>query len=250
MSGHSKWSTIKRKKAANDAKRSKIWTKVIKEITIAVRTGGSGDPDANPRLRLAIDKARAANLPKDSIKRAIEKGSGEHGGEDWEEVTYEGYGPEGVAVVLECMTDNRNRTVSEIRHAFDKFGGNLAQTGAVGWMFHKRGQIHIMKDAASEEQLMTAALEAGAEDITDEGEVWLVDTDPADYLAVQDALSRAAIDVANAEIDNIPDTRVQVGEKKAESVLKMMSMFEDLDDVQNVYANYDIDDELIERFSN
>ncbi len=247
MSGHSKWSTIKRKKAAVDAKRSKIWTKILKEIQVAARIGG-GDVNGNSRLRLAVDKARGANVPKDSIKRAIDKGSGASGGEDYEEVVYEGYGPAGVAVVLECMTDNRNRTVSEIRHSLEKFGGNMGTNGSVSWMFNKRGIINVLKSGVSEEALMEVALEAGAEDVRDDGEVWTIETAPGELLQVQDAISQSGVAIENAEIDNIPDTRVTVPEGKAESLLKMLSMLEDLDDVQNVYANYDMADELLERY--
>lgn len=248
MSGHSKWSTIKRKKAAVDAKRSKVWTKILKEVQVAARMGGP-DPDGNARLRLAADKARAANVPKDTLQRAIDKGSGAGAGDDWEEVVYEGYGPAGVAVVLECMTDNRNRTVSEIRHSLEKFGGNMGTTGSVSWMFKKRGIIHVLKDAASEDRLMEAALEAGAEDVRDDEEVWTVETEPTNFIPVQDAIRGAEIEIENAEIDNIPDARVEVPEDKAESLIKMLGTLEDLDDVQNVYANYDMDDELYERFS-
>ncbi|MCG8422536.1 MAG: YebC/PmpR family DNA-binding transcriptional regulator [Proteobacteria bacterium] len=248
MSGHSKWSTIKRKKAAVDAKRSKVWTKVLKEVQIAAKLGGP-EVDANPRLRLAVDKARTANVPKDRIKHAIEKGSGAGGGEDYEEIVYEGYGPGGVAVVLECMTDNRNRTVSEIRHSLEKYGGNMGTSGSVSWMFKKRGVINILKSAADEDRLMEIALEAGAEDVRDDGEVWTVDTDPGDFLAVQEAIQTADIAVEHAEIDNIPDNRVAVDESRAESLFKLLSILEDLDDVQNVYANYDVSDEVLERFS-
>lgn len=230
-----------------DAKRSKVWTKVLKEIQVAAKIGG-GEVDANARLRLAVDKAKSANVPKDSIKRAIDKGSGAAGGDDWEDVNYEGYGPGGVAVVVECMTDNRNRTVSEVRHAFERFGGNMGQTGSVGWMFKKRGVIHVMKPDATEDQLMEIALEAGAEDIRDDDEVWTVDTDTGSFIAVREALEAAGVSVANAEIDNIPDTRVEVGEDKAESMLKMIHHLEDLDDVQNVYANFDMSEELMEKF--
>ena len=247
MSGHSKWSTIKRKKAITDSKRSKVWTKVIKEITVAARSGG-GDPDGNPRLRMAVDKARTVNMPKDTLKRAIEKGIGTGGGEAWEEVVYEGYGSSGVAFVVECMTDNRNRTVSEVRYAFEKYGGNMGTSGSVAWMFKKRGLIYVMKEAAGEDAVMEAALEAGAEDVRDEDEVWAIETDPTEFMAVKDALAAAGIDVTNSEVDNIPDTRIEVGENKAESLLKLFRALEDLDDVQNVYANYDISDELLERF--
>jgi YebC/PmpR family DNA-binding regulatory protein len=247
MAGHSKWANIKRRKAAVDAKRSKVWTKVIKEIQVAARMGGP-DPDGNPRLRLAVDKARGANVPKDKIKHAIDKGSGAAGGDDWEEVVYEGYGPGGVAVVVECMTDNRNRTVGEIRHAFERYGGNMGNSGSVAWMFKKRGVINILKDNATEDQLMEVGLEAGAEDVRDDDEVWTVDADPGAFLAVKEALESAGIVVEHAEIDNVPDTRVEVGEDKAESLLKMLGLLEDLDDVQEVYANHEISDELMERF--
>jgi YebC/PmpR family DNA-binding regulatory protein len=247
MSGHSKWSTIKRKKAAVDAKRSKIWTKIIKEITVAARIGG-GDPAGNPRLRLALDKAKSANMTKDAIKRAIDKGTGEAGGANFEDVVYEGYGPGGVAVIVECMTDNRNRTVSEIRHGFDKFNGNLGQNGSVAWMFNKRGMIHVLKENATEDQLMEAALEAGGEEITDNGEIWTVETDPSEFLAVKEALEAGGIEIEDSEVDNVPDTRVEAEGDVARSVLGLVSYLEDLDDVQNVYANYDVSDEDLERY--
>ncbi|RMH44372.1 MAG: YebC/PmpR family DNA-binding transcriptional regulator [Deltaproteobacteria bacterium] len=248
MSGHSKWSTIKRKKAAVDAKRSQQWTKLIKEIQVAARMGG-GDPAGNPRLRLAIDRARSANVPKANIERAIEKGTG-GGGEAFEEVVYEGYAPAGVAIVVECMTDNRNRTVGEVRHIFDKHGGNLGASGSVSWMFKKRGLINVLQSAASEDRIMEVALEAGAEDVRDDGEVWTVDTDPSQFLAVKEAIEAAGIPIEHAEVDNVPDTRVTLTDPDtASSVLKLIGALEDLDDVQNVYANYDIDDELADRVS-
>jgi YebC/PmpR family DNA-binding regulatory protein len=248
MSGHSKWSTIKRKKAVVDAKRSRTWTKALKEVQVAAKIGG-GDIDGNPRLRLAADKARAANVPKDRILAAIEKGSGSGGGEDWEEVVYEGYGPSGVAVVIECMTDNRNRTVGEIRFALEKYGGNMGTSGSVSWMFNKRGIINILKSEAAEDQIMEIALEAGADDVRDDDEVFTVDTDPSVFMQVKDALEAAGIAIENAEVDNVPDNRVQVEGSKAESVLKLLSRLEDLDDVQNVYANFEMSDELMERFA-
>jgi YebC/PmpR family DNA-binding regulatory protein len=246
MSGHSKWSTIKRKKALVDSKRSKIWTKIIKEISVAARTGG-GDPTGNPRLRMALDKARAANMTKDAIKRAIDKATGEAGGAAYEDVIYEGYGPGGVAIVVECMTDNRNRTVGEIRYAFDRFGGNLGTSGSVGWMFAKRGILHVEKSAAGEDQLMELALEAGAEDVRDEGEVFAIETPPSSFLAVRDALAAAGIEPASAEIDNIPQNRIPLEGDTAVSMLKMVSALEELDDVQNVYTNSDIAEEILER---
>ncbi|HWM85273.1 MAG TPA: YebC/PmpR family DNA-binding transcriptional regulator [Kofleriaceae bacterium] len=239
MSGHSKWSTIKRKKALVDAKRSKVWTKVIKEIQVAARIGG-GDPGGNPRLRLALDKARAANMTKDAIKRAIEKGLGGSGNENYEDVVYEGYGPAGVAVVVECMTDNRNRTVGEVRHGFEKFGGHLGSTGSVSWLFKKRGIIHVLKVAAGEDQIMEVVIEAGADDVRDEEEVWTVDCDPHQYMTVQDALAKAEIPVENAEVDNIPETRVALDGDRAETMYRLIGYLEDLDDVQNVYANFEV----------
>jgi YebC/PmpR family DNA-binding regulatory protein len=246
MSGHSKWSTIKRKKALVDAKRSKVWTKVIKEIQVAARMGGA-DVSGNPRLRLALDKARAANMTKDAIKRAIEKGTGAGGGENYEDVIYEGYGPAGVAVVVECMTDNRHRTVGEVRHGFEKFGGHLGSSGSVSWMFKKRGIIHVLKTAAGEDRIMEVALEAGADDVRDEEEVWTVDCDPHSYLAVQDALSKAEISVENAEVDHIPETRVSLDIERAETMYKLIGYLEDLDDVQNVYANFDVPEDIAAR---
>jgi YebC/PmpR family DNA-binding regulatory protein len=247
MAGHSKWANIKRRKAAVDAKRSKVWTKLIREIQVSARIGG-GDPAGNPRLRLAIDKARGANVPKDSIQRAIDKGAGDSGGADWEELVYEGYGPGGVAVVVECMTDNRNRTIGEVRSAFERSGGKVGALGSVAWMFQKRGVINLLKDGVSEDRLMEIALEAGGEDVRDDGEVWTIETDPSDYMAVKEAIEEAGLSVEHAEVDNIPDTRIEVGEDGAEGVLKLISKLEDLDDVQNVYSNYDISDELAEKY--
>lgn len=246
MSGHSKWSTIKRKKALVDAKRSKIWTKVIKEIQVAARMGG-GDVSGNPRLRLALDKARAANMTKDAIKRAIEKGTGAAGGDSYEDVVYEGYGPAGVALVVECMTDNRTRTVGEVRHGFEKFGGHMGASGSVSWMFKKRGIIHVLKSAATEERIMEVALDAGADDVRDEDEVWTVDCDPQHYLGVQDALAKAEIAVENAELDHIPETRVTIDVERAETMFKLVGYLEDLDDVQNVYSNFDVPEEVASR---
>jgi YebC/PmpR family DNA-binding regulatory protein len=247
MAGHSKWANIKRRKAVVDAKRSKVWTKLIREIQVSARLGG-GDPAGNPRLRLAMDKARGGNVPKDAIQRAIDKGTGDSGGADWEDVVYEGYAPGGVAVVVECMTDNRNRTIGEVRSAFEKNGGNVGAPGSVAWMFQKRGVINVLKDAASEDRLMEIALEAGGDDVRDDGEVWTIETDPSEYMEVKEAIEAAGVTVEHAEVDNIPDTRVEVGEDGAEGVLKLISRLEDLDDVQNVYSNYDISDELVDRF--
>jgi YebC/PmpR family DNA-binding regulatory protein len=246
MSGHSRWSTIKRKKAANDAKKSKVWTKLLKEIQVAAKVGG-GDLSGNPRLRLAIDRGRSANLTKDAIARAIDKGSGGSSTESYEDIMYEGYGPGGVAVVVECTTDNRNRTVGEVRHAFDKVGGHLGNSGSVAWLFKKRGVINVLKSSVSEDRIMEIALEYGADDVRDDQEVWTIDTDPVAFLGAKEALESAGIAVEHAEVDNVPETRVKVGEDKAQTVLRLIGLLEELDDVQNVYANFDIDDDVLER---
>jgi YebC/PmpR family DNA-binding regulatory protein len=246
MSGHSKWSTIKHKKGAADAKRGKVFTKLIREITTAARIGG-GDIEGNPRLRKAVDAAKGANMPGDNIDRAIKKGTGELEGVVYEEITYEGYGPEGVAIMVEVMTDNRNRTVSEIRHLFTKYNGNLGANGCVAWMFPAKGLILVPKSAATEDQLMEIALEAGAEDITDGDEFWTVTTTPDAVDAVQDAIKAASIDVEKAEATRVPTTSKSVEGKSAETTIKLVNALEDHDDVQNVYANFDIDDEILER---
>jgi YebC/PmpR family DNA-binding regulatory protein len=243
MSGHSKWSTIKHKKGAADAKRGKIFTKLIKEITVAARMGG-GDPDANPRLRHALNAARAQNMPKDNFERAIKKGTGELEGVNYEEIVYEGYGPGGVAVLVECMTDNRNRTIAEVRHAFGKAGGNVGTDGCVAWMFDKKGLISVSKEAADEDTLMEVALDAGAEDIKDEGDVFEVITAPADFDAVKEAVDQAQIEYELAEITMIPQNMTKVEGKDAESMVKFMDALDDLDDVQKFYSNADIPDEV------
>ncbi len=250
MSGHSKWSTIKRKKGAIDAKRGKIFTRLIKEITVAARTGGGGDPDGNPRLRSAINAAKAENMPKDNIDRAIKKGTGELEGEVYEEILYEGYGPAGVAVLVECMTDNRNRTVADIRHYFSKSNGNLGESGCVAWMFDKKGLIQVEKDKYSEEELMDLALEAGAEDVVEEDAVYQILTSPEEFSDVRDALEASGVEFFEAAVSMIPSNTIAVTEEKpALSLLRLLENLEDHDDVQNVYSNFDIDDELMEKIS-
>lgn len=245
MSGHNKWSTIKHKKGAADAKRGKIFTKLIKEITVAAKLGG-GDPDGNPRLRTAIDKAKSENMPKENIERAIKKGIGELEGVNYEETTYEGYGPGGVAVLVEVMTDNKNRTVSEIRSIFSKNNGNMGEAGCVSWMFDKKGLMVFAKDTDFD-KLFEAALEAGAEDVSDEEEQIEVTTDPAAFIEVREALEKAGFKYESAEITMIPQTMVKLEGKQAESMLKLMERLEDNDDVQNVYANFDISSEEMEK---
>jgi len=249
MSGHSKWSTIKRKKGAADAKRGKIFTRLIKEITVAARMGG-GDPAGNPRLRSAIASAKAENMPKDNIERAIKKGTGEIEGAVYDEIVYEGYGPSGVAVLVECMTDNKNRTVAEIRHAFAKSGGNMGESGCVAFMFDKKGLFVVDKEAVSEEELMDVALEAGAEDVVEEDNTFQVLTEPEDFSAVQEAFEAKGIRCLEASVSMIPQNTIEISDEKvAARVLKLMETLEDNDDVQNVYANFDIPDELMERLS-
>jgi YebC/PmpR family DNA-binding regulatory protein len=249
MSGHSKWSTIKRKKGAIDAKRGKIFTKIIKEITLAARIGG-GDPEANARLRQAVAAAKEENMPKDNIERAIKKGTGT--GADaviYEEFTYEGYGPGGAAVLVEVMTDNKNRTVAEIRHIFSKHGGNLGENGCVSWIFEKKGSILLDKNAVNEDELMELALEAGAQDVREEENELEIITDPASFEGVKNAIDQRKVKYIEAKISLIPQTTVKLEEGKAEQMLKLMEKLEDNDDVQNVYANFDIADDVMERLS-
>jgi len=249
MSGHSKWSTIKRKKGAIDAKRGKAFTKIIKEITLAARLGG-GDVEGNSRLRQAVMAAKEENMPKDNIERAIKKGlGGGEGAANYEEVTYEGYGPGGVAVLIEIMTDNKNRTVAEIRHILSKHGGNLGENGCVAWIFNKKGSIVIDKKNIDEDALMEMALEAGAEDVTTEGNEFEVITDPASFEKVKKAIDAKGIKHLEARIGMIPSNTVKLEMNKAEQMLKMMEKLEDNDDVQNVYANFDIDDDVMEKLS-
>ncbi|MGB5218482.1 MAG: YebC/PmpR family DNA-binding transcriptional regulator [Smithella sp.] len=249
MSGHSKWSTIKRKKGAIDAKRGKIFTKIIKEITLAARLGG-GDIEGNARLRQAVLLAKEENMPKDNIERAIKKGiGGGEGAANYEEITYEGYGPGGAAVLVEIMTDNKNRTVAEIRHIFSKHGGNLGENGCVSWMFAKKGSIVIDNKVIGEDALMEFALESGAEDVKSEESEYEVITDPASFETVKKALDEKGIKHLEARISMIPSNTVKLGENKAEQMLKMMEKLEDNDDVQNVYSNFDIDEDVMKKLS-
>jgi YebC/PmpR family DNA-binding regulatory protein len=245
MSGHSKWATIKHKKGALDAKRGKIFTRLIKEISIAAKNGG-GDPDSNPRLRTAILAAKSENMPADNIKRAIQRGTGELPGAVYEEFTLEGYGPGGVAVLLDINTDNRNRTVSEIRHAFGKNGGNMASAGAVAYLFHKKGDIIIAKDAAKEDDLMNIVLEAGGEDLHDDGDNWEITTEPSAYEGVLEAVKKAGITPVSSSVSFIPQNYVKLEGQAANTMIRLMEALEEHDDVQNVHANFDIDQKLLE----
>lgn len=249
MSGHSKWSTIKRKKGAADAKRGKIFTKLNKEISVAVKMGGGGDPAANPSLRTAIDKAKQNNMPNDNINRAIKKASGEAGDTIFEEQTYEGYGPGGVAVMVRVLTDNKNRTTAEVRHAFSKHGGNLGQDGCVGYLFDKKGLIVIDKEGVDEDALLESALDAGAEDMIEEDSTFEIKTEPPDFETVRDALKKAGFTFVQAEISMIPQTTVEITGKQVSTMLKMMDVLEDNDDVQDVYSNFDISDEEMKNLS-
>jgi YebC/PmpR family DNA-binding regulatory protein len=240
MSGHSKWATIKHKKGALDAKRGKAFTRLIKEITMAARQGG-GDPDANPRLRGAVAAAKAENMPADNIKRAIQRGTGELPGAVYEEITFEGYGPGGVALIVEVTTDNRNRTVSEIRHVFSKNGGNLGEPNSVRFMFAKKGLIAVPKSAANEEKLMDIVLDSGGDDLNDEGENWEIITEPAAYEAVANALKAAGIEPVVSEITMIASTYTKLEGSTAAQMIRLLEALEDHDDVQNVYSNFDMD---------
>jgi YebC/PmpR family DNA-binding regulatory protein len=245
MSGHSKWATIKHKKGALDAKRGKIFTRLIKEISVAAKAGG-GDVDSNPRLRTAVAAAKAENMPADNIKRAIQRGTGELPGAIYEEITFEGYGPGGVALIVEVTTDNRNRTVSEIRHMFGKNGGNLGETGSVGWMFHKKGYIVIPKSAVKEDDLMGVVLEAGGDDIRDDGENWEVMTEPAAFEAVLNAIKQAKIETTMAEVSKIPQNYIKLEGNAANQMIRLLEAIEDHDDVQHVYSNFDVDQKQLE----
>ena len=248
MSGHSKWSTIKHKKAAKDAKRGKLFTKLIKEITVAAKLGG-GDINANPRLRTAVLTARQNSMPTDNIDRAIKKGTGELEGVVYEEVAYEGYGPGGAAVLVMAMTDNRNRTVAEIRRLFTKHGGSMGESGCVGWMFHKRGVLTVDRQGVDEDRLMEIALEAGADDVAEDGGAYQITTPPDAFEAVKDALEKAKITVANGAVSMVPQNTLSLTGGPAENTLKLLDELEDHDDVQEVASNIDISQEELERLS-
>lgn len=247
MSGHSKWATIKRKKAVTDARRGKIFTQIIKEITIAAKMGG-GDPSGNPRLRLAVEKAKASNMPADNIKRAIMKGTGELPGVTYEDVMYEGYGPGGVALIIEAVTDNKNRTVSEIRHILERNGGKLGAANSVAWMFHRRGTIRAPKSAMSEDDMLGLVLEAGADDLKVDGDSYEIATAPANFETVKKAIEEKKIHLDEAETHLVPENFVRVEGSEAEKVLKLMEALEEHDDVQHVFANFDIDDKILASF--
>ena len=245
MSGHSRWSQIKRKKGKNDQQRGKLFSKLIREITTAARVGG-GDPKGNMRLKAAVEEARSVNMPGDTLKRAVQKGTGELPGETYEEVTYEGYAPGGVAVMVKTLTDNKNRTAPEIRHAFAKFGGNLAEVGSVGWMFERRGVVQVEASRVDEDELLTLALEAGAADMRRTDQVFEVTTGVPEFEAVRQALEQRGITTLSAELTYVPQSTVRLEGKEAQQVLRLVEGLEDLDDVQHVYANFDIPDEVLE----
>jgi len=246
MSGHSKWATIKHKKGAADKARGKLWAKLIRQVEVAAR-GGGGDPDANPTLRTMIDKAKAASVPNDTIDRAIKRATGDLEGVNYEAVTYEGYAPEGVAVYVEALTDNRNRTSADVRHIFAKQGGSMAEPGAVAWQFERKGVIYVERRAATEDDLMLAALDAGAEDIVDEGDTWRITTSPTDLQSVRSALESAGIPFTSAELTMLPNQTVPLtDEATARGVLRLIDALEEHDDVQAVYANFDIPDDVLQ----
>jgi YebC/PmpR family DNA-binding regulatory protein len=245
MSGHSKWHTIKHKKGAADAKRGKVFTRIIKELTVAARAGG-GDPDSNPRLRTIIAEAKSVNMPADNIKRAIQRGTGELPGVSYEEVTYEGYGPGGAALIIEVLTDNRNRTVGELRHLLTKHGGNLGESNSVAWMFDKKGYIVVEKSKSDEESLMSAALDAGADDMRDDGDSWEIVSPPEGFQAVLESVKKLGIEPAAAEIAMLPQNYVKLEGKPAQQMVKLMEAVEDHDDTRKVWSNADIEEKEIE----
>ncbi|HEV8318808.1 MAG TPA: YebC/PmpR family DNA-binding transcriptional regulator [Vicinamibacterales bacterium] len=245
MSGHSKWHTIKHKKGAADAKRGKIFTRIIKELSVAAR-GGGGDPGMNPRLRTLIAEAKANNMPRENIERAIRRGTGEEPGVSYEEIVYEGYGPGGVALLIQSLTDNKNRTVGEIRHLLAKYNGNLGAENSVAWMFSRKGQVVVEKAKADEEKLLNAALDAGADDMNDDGSAWEIVTSPETFEAVRDAVKKLGIEPASAEVAMIPQNYVKLQGKEAQQMLRLMEALDDHDDVQHVWANFDIEEKEIE----
>jgi YebC/PmpR family DNA-binding regulatory protein len=249
MSGHNKWAKIKRKKAITDAKKGKAFTRIIKEITLAAREGG-GNPTGNPRLRLAIEKAQAVNMPAENIKRAIQRGTGELPGMAYEEVTYEGYGPGGVALIIESVTDNKNRTVSELRHILEQYNGKLGAMNSVAWMFHRKGIIRVARSAANEDALLSIILEAGADDMRTDEDQYEIVTSPENFETVKQTLQSNKINIEEAEIQLIPENTVKVEGKEAEQLLKMMEALEDHDDVQQIYSNFDIDEKILANFNN
>jgi len=240
MAGHSKWKQIKRKKAVTDSRRASAWTKIIREITVAAKAGG-GDPDGNPRLRLAVDSARAVNMPKENIERAIKKGTGELEGADYQEMMYEGYGPGGAAILVEATTDNANRTVAEVRHAFSRNGGNLGATNSVAWMFDRKGQVYLDATRYGEDSTLEAALDSGAEDFTRDGDQYVVTTTPAAFHAVQDALKAKGIAIESAELAMVPKNTVKLEGADAEKLIQLLDALEELDDTSKVFSNFDID---------
>jgi len=250
MAGHSKWHNIRHKKAKMDAKRGQLFTKLLREITVAAKQGG-GDPEFNPRLRIAIEKAKKANMPIENIERAIKRGTGELEGVTYEEVVYEGYGPEGVAIIVECLTDNRNRTTSEVRHIFTKHGGNLGSSGCVSFLFEEKGVITVPKDSISEEELFEKAIEAGAEDIvSDDEQYYEVRTEPKDLYSVKEALEQAGVQIEKAELTRIPTTTVEIKDPEtAQKLLKLLDALEDGDDVQKVYSNFEMSDEILKQLA-
>jgi YebC/PmpR family DNA-binding regulatory protein len=248
MSGHSKWASIRHKKGAVDAKRGKLFTRIIREITIAARQGG-GDPDANPRLRTVISKAKDANMPKDNIEKAIKKGTGELEGYSLEEIIYEGYGPSGVAIMIDTMTDNKNRTTAEIRNILTKSGGNLGENGCVSWIFVKKGVITVTAEKYDEDTIMEIALEAGAEDIKREGDFWEITVDPESFEVVSSAFKEKGVEMIMNDVIRVPNTTVKLDEKNAAKILNLMEKLEDADDVQDVAANFDISHEVMEKLA-
>jgi len=245
MSGHSKWHTIKHKKGAADAKRGKIFTRLIKELSVAARPGGN-DPGMNPRLRTIIADAKAANMPRENIERAIRRGTGEEPGVSYEEITYEGYGPGGVALMIESVTDNKNRTVGEIRHMLGKYNGNLAAENSVAWMFTRKGQVFVEKDKADEEKLLNAVLEAGGDDMNDDGDTWEIMCAPETFEVVRDAVKALGVEPASAQVAMVPQNYIKLEGSDARTMLKLMEMLDDHDDVQRVWANFDIEEKEIE----